>query len=203
MTDPYKVLGVSANASDEEIKRAYRELAKKYHPDNYVNNPLKDLADEKMKEINEAYDKIIDERRKFGNSGYNSSSSRSSSSSSTSFSSVRQHIINGNYFEAESILDRTSIDQRNAEWNYLKGCIAMKRQYYTQAHNYLGRACAMDPQNTEYRTVYDQLLNAQNQYGGFNTTRTGGDCSTCDICSSLICADCCCECLGGDLIRCC
>ena len=55
MRDPYSVLGVDQNASDEEIKKAYRELARKYHPDNYQNNPLADLAEEKMKEINEAY----------------------------------------------------------------------------------------------------------------------------------------------------
>ena len=56
MNDPYSVLGVSPDASDEEIKKAYRELARKYHPDNYQNNPLADLAEEKMKAINEAYD---------------------------------------------------------------------------------------------------------------------------------------------------
>ena len=68
MSDPYKVLGVSPNATDEEIKAAYRELARKYHPDNYVNNPLGDLAAEKMKEINEAYDQI-QASRKAGNQG--------------------------------------------------------------------------------------------------------------------------------------
>ena len=62
MTDPYKVLGVSPNASDDEIKAAYRQLAKKYHPDNYANNPLADLAEEKMREINEAYDMIQSKR---------------------------------------------------------------------------------------------------------------------------------------------
>ena len=62
MNDPYSVLGVSPNASDEEIKKAYRELARKYHPDNYQNNPLADLAEEKMKEINEAYDMIQRQR---------------------------------------------------------------------------------------------------------------------------------------------
>ena len=62
MTDPYVVLGVSRTASDEEIKKKYRELARKYHPDNYANNPLADLAQEKMKQINEAYDAITKER---------------------------------------------------------------------------------------------------------------------------------------------
>ena len=66
MTDPYKVLGVSPDATDEQVKAAYRELAKKYHPDNYVNNPLSDLAQEKMKDINEAYDMIVTQRRQGG-----------------------------------------------------------------------------------------------------------------------------------------
>ena len=69
MSDPYSVLGVKPDASDEEIKRAYRELARKYHPDNYQNNPLADLAEEKMKEINEAYDTINRMRSGGGNSG--------------------------------------------------------------------------------------------------------------------------------------
>ena len=68
MTDPYKVLGVSPGASDDEIKDAYRRLARKYHPDNYVNNPLSDLATEKMKEINEAYDEIQRQRKSGGSS---------------------------------------------------------------------------------------------------------------------------------------
>ena len=59
MNDPYQILGVSENASDEEIKKAYRELARKYHPDNYHDNPLADLAQEKMKEINAAYEQIM------------------------------------------------------------------------------------------------------------------------------------------------
>ncbi|MBQ9129429.1 MAG: J domain-containing protein, partial [Clostridia bacterium] len=58
MNDPYKVLGISRDASDAEVKKAYREMARKYHPDNYVNSPMSDLAEEKMKEINEAYEEI-------------------------------------------------------------------------------------------------------------------------------------------------
>ena len=69
MSDPYRVLGVSPSASDDEIKKAYRDLARKYHPDNYHDNPLADLAQEKMKEINEAYDLITKQRA----SGHSSS----------------------------------------------------------------------------------------------------------------------------------
>ena len=64
MTNPYEVLGVSPSASDEEIKKAYRALAKKYHPDNYANSPLADVAEQKMKEVNEAYDMINQMRQK-------------------------------------------------------------------------------------------------------------------------------------------
>ena len=58
MRNPYEVLGISPNATDEEVKAAYRQMARKYHPDNYTDNPLSDLAQEKMQEINEAYDTI-------------------------------------------------------------------------------------------------------------------------------------------------
>ena len=76
MTDPYKILGVSRDATDDEIKKAYRELARKYHPDNYANSPLADLAEEKMKEINTAYSDI-QKARAAGNSGQTASSGNS------------------------------------------------------------------------------------------------------------------------------
>ena len=63
VTNPYKILDIPETATDEEVKSAYRKLAKKYHPDKYVDSPLKDVADEKMKEINEAYDMIMDMRK--------------------------------------------------------------------------------------------------------------------------------------------
>ena len=69
MQDPYAVLGISPQATDAEVKAAYREMARKYHPDNYADNPLSDLAQEKMQEINEAYDTIIRMRQQGGNAG--------------------------------------------------------------------------------------------------------------------------------------
>ena len=69
MNDPYKVLGVSPSASDDEVKKAYREMAKKYHPDQYANTPLAELAGEKMKEVNEAYDTIVKQRKEAKSGG--------------------------------------------------------------------------------------------------------------------------------------
>ena len=67
--DPYEVLGVSEDADEETIKKAYRTLVKKYHPDRYVNNPLSDLAAEKIKEINKAYDTIMNNKNNAVNGG--------------------------------------------------------------------------------------------------------------------------------------
>ena len=66
--NPYEVLGISENASEEEIKKAYKELVKKYHPDKYQDNPLSELAEEKLQEVNEAYDMLM---KKGGSSSYN------------------------------------------------------------------------------------------------------------------------------------
>ncbi|MEG0753744.1 MAG: DnaJ domain-containing protein, partial [Angelakisella sp.] len=109
MTDPYKVLGIHSGATDEQVKDAYRQLARKYHPDNYVNNPLADLATEKMKEINEAYDEVQRQRKsgQSGGSGYSGGygSSYSGYSGSSQFSDIRTMINNGRPAEAEELLD--------------------------------------------------------------------------------------------------
>ena len=72
MRDPYEVLGVDPSASDDEVKKAYRELARKYHQDNYQNNPLADLAEEKMKEVNEAYSILIKHKGSYQSGSYGS-----------------------------------------------------------------------------------------------------------------------------------
>jgi len=209
--DPYTVLGVSRDASDEEIKKAYRELARKYHPDNYVNNPLADLVQEKMKEINTAYDEIQKMRASGNNSSYSysggdGSSSYSSDSASydAELSRVRQYVNSGRFSDAEVILDSIPQGARNAEWNFLKGCVLTRRGYYYDAMRFFETACYMDPQNAEYRRALNQLRNRSGSYGAHTGAGTTvGGCDACDVCQTLICADCCCECMGGDLIRCC
>ncbi|NLD87788.1 MAG: J domain-containing protein [Clostridiales bacterium] len=207
--DPYKVLGVSRDASEDEIKKAYRELARKYHPDNYVNNPLADLASEKMKEINKAYDMINKEGSgqssgSYGNySGYNRDYNAGSSytgynTSSPEFARVRQMIVMGNLVGAEQLLQSSS--NRNAEWHFLMGSLNVKRGWYDEARTYIQTAVSMEPSNLEYRNALSSLNNMGMMYrqgGGMSSM------STCDCCSSLLCADCCCECMGGDLIPCC
>ena len=69
MTDPYQILGISPSASDDEVKRAYKEMSRKYHPDSYINNPLSELAEEKFKEVQDAYTQIMDQRAA-GGQGY-------------------------------------------------------------------------------------------------------------------------------------
>ena len=101
MNNPYEVLGVSENASDEEIKAAYRKLAKKYHPDNYADSPLADVAEQKMKEINEAYDTINQLRQKGRGSGSTSNATGGYSHQSTRFHGVRIYIQRNMINEAE------------------------------------------------------------------------------------------------------
>lgn len=202
MNDPYSVLGVSRNATDEQIKDAYKAQARKYHPDNYADNPLSDLASEKMKELNEAYDAIMNERRgKTNGKGGNYSSGNTSSA----FPEVRSLINQGKLEEAQEVLDGVPPGSRDAEWYFLNGTVQYRRGWFDNAYSSFSTACRMNPNNMEYRQA---LNNAQRQagrqYNPYNTpTSYGGGCTGCDICQGLICADCCCECMGGDLIACC
>ncbi len=194
MKDPYEVLGISKDANPEEIKKAYRRLAKKYHPDNYINNPLADLAAEKFKEINEAYEQLS------GNGGsYQSQHQGASAGGAGNFAQIR-NLINMNHIdEADQTLDQ--MQNRNAEWFFLKGTIFMRRGWYNQGINFIRQAVNMDPRNLEYRSALNQYMSQGQQYRNMGTPM--GSASACDCCQSLICADCCCECMGGDLISCC
>ena len=202
MNDPYKILGVPEDASDEEIKKAYRELARKYHPDNYHDNPLEDLAQEKMKEINAAYEQITKERSSGRRAGGGSSSygggasyggyggSRSYSGQSSVLQQVRIAIQTGNISRAEALLANYS--DHNAEWNFLKGVVCYRRGWMDEALRYYRTAVQMDPGNAEYRQALDYMEGtddtAYRPGGSFGTLCSGNPClSMCclyTLCSS-------------------
>lgn len=207
MKDPYSILGVSPGASDDELKKAYRDLARKYHPDNYHDNPLADLAQEKMKEINEAYDTITKQRagaagsNAYGNSQRAWNSGNTAGSSSGIYAQIRAAINAGELDRAEQLLDSVHIGDRGAEWNFLMGSLYYRKGWMDEAIRFYRDAVQMDPTNMEYRQAFHYMQNGGAAYrpAGTGMSEIGG----CDICSSLLCADCCCECMGGDLIPCC
>ena len=198
--NPYQVLGVAETATDAEVKTAYRELAKKYHPDNYADSPLADLAEQKMKEVNEAYDMICDMRKNGGasRSTYSQSSYSNSGYTNTSFPDVRRLIKEGRLDDAMQILNGVSGVGRNAEWYFLMGMIFSRKGWTEQAYSYFQTACRMEPNNQEFMSALNNM-NARRHYNpsGYNTANSSG-CSICDVCTTLICLDCMCDCCGGN-----
>lgn len=203
MNNPYEVLGVSPNATDDEVKEAYRELAKKYHPDNYADNPLREFAEEKMSEINAAYDQVMEERRsgapRTSGTGYGSAGGYQSS-----YPDIRSMIQSNRLVEAEELLDGIPLDRRDAEWYFLKGSVYYSRGWLEDATNHFQTACNLDPNNMEYRAALNRMgWQRQGNMGGYGggqyrqPTRPMMGCSPCDFCYGMMCADCCCDCMGN------
>ena len=195
MSDPYTVLGVSPNASDQEVKRAYRELARKYHPDNYVDNPLADLAEEKMKEINEAYEAI--QKQRSGGGGYQQQSSggyrqqqqySSSSSSNPTFARVRSMINLGDLNAAERLLQE--VPQRSGEWYFLMGSIAYRRGWLDEAMQNYNLAVQMEPGNMEYRQALAMMQRGGQAYRPYGAA---GGMDSLDCCTTMLCLNCLCN----------
>ena len=195
MTDPYKVLGVSPSATDEEIKDAYRKLAKKYHPDQYGDSPLSELAGEKMKEINEAYDAITKMRSGGAAGAYQTQGSyqggyqqqSASYSGGSVYARVRQAINLGNLGQAEQLLN--TVTRQDGEWHFLMGSIAYRKGWLDEAMQQFQIACNMEPGNPEYRQAYNMM-----QQGGqaYRPAGYGMGMDSCDCCTTMLCMNCLC-----------
>lgn len=203
--NPYEVLGLKPGASQNEIKSAYRKLIKQYHPDKYIDNPLKDLAEQKMIEINKAYDILTKNNGSYKNSSSYSNSANSSSTynnASSNFQEIRNYINSRDFSAAEQSLNY--ISNKNAEWHFLYGVVMLNKGWYDSAYEHINTAVQMEPNNFEYRQVLNSLNKRTSSYSNpyYRTTRGGGQ-DPCDCCFQLWCLDSLCECFGGDIISCC
>lgn len=203
--NPYKVLEISENATQDEIKSAYRRLIKKYHPDKYIDNPLKDLAEQKMREINEAYE-MLSKNTNSSNQNYNNTYSSNNTSNQSYNNSdlnyIRNFINNNRISEAEAAL--SSITNHTAEWHFLYGLVMIKKGWFDSGYQNISTAVSMEPNNLEYRRILDQLNSRNQNYSNQYYRRTNDNSfDACDCCLKLYCLDSLCECVGGNLCDCC
>lgn len=187
MTDPYQILGISPNASDEEVKNAYRRLSQQYHPDLHSDNSvMEDIANEKMAEINAAYDEIMNRRR-------------STHTADNPFIEVRRLIESGSYTNADTLLENNR-QELSGEWNFLKGTVCLSRGWLNDAYSFYEKAVRLDPSNREYQAAFSQMQNRRAGQMRGNPYNNGGNPDPtnclCNACQCLICTDCLCDCLN-------
>jgi molecular chaperone DnaJ len=215
MTDPYQVLGVSRGASDEEIKKAYRSLSRKYHPDANVNNPNKDQAEERFKQVQQAYDQIMKEKQQGATGGYsgstgsqqgpfggfsgtyyygNRSNSSTRSNDSPKMQAVLNYLRNHCYAEAVNVLNEIPFSERAGQWYYYSAVAHEGLGNTATAFEHIRRAVDLEPSNSEYRQFQQHL-----EFGGVWYTDMGSGydrpySNYSNFCMSLLCAQALCTC---------
>lgn len=212
MFDPYRVLGVSRDASDEEIKKAYRRLSRRYHPDANINNPNKAQAEEKFKEIQQAYDQIMKERqggdsyggfRGFdGFGGFGGQQNQGyQDEEAVRRQAAANYIQNGHYQEAMNVLN--GLQQRGGQWYYLSAMANMGMGNNVNALNHIREAVRLEPDNLQYRSLLQRMEGGgawyQEQQNPFGGMPMGGD----GLCMKLCLANMACNlCCPGGVICC-
>ncbi len=212
MTDPYKVLGLSTNATDEQVKKAYRELSRKFHPDTNANNPLADLAEEKFKEVQSAYEQIVKERdegiygrndNSYGDNRWNATNEESNEwQKDTKLVAAANYINSRHYSEALNVLNGMS--DRIGQWYYLSAIANSGMGNNIEAVDMAAQAVNMEPNNQMFVALLNRLQMGRQRYQN-NSAGYGANPSTCgtgNMCCDLWCADSLCECMGGDLCSC-
>lgn len=200
--NPYSVLGISPSASNDEVKKAYRELSRKYHPDTYIDNPLSDLAEEKFKEVQEAYDQIMKDRENGYSAGQQTGGygfGQESGADAAQLSAAANYLNNSRYREALQVL--SGISNRTARWYYYSALANAGLGNNVVARDHAAQAVNMEPNNREYNNLLNQFQwqtqRYQSNYGNMSNRYGTGN-----FCCDLWCADTLCECMGGDLCSC-
>ena len=165
MTDSYSILGISREASDEDIKKAYRALSRKYHPDANINNPLKEEAEVKFKEVQQAYQQIMDERSRVSSSGagshtgyggwYQNQQGTSDDGSSQYLRAAANYIQSGHYAEALNVLN--GIKERGALWYFYSASANSGAGNNVTALEHAKEAVRLEPQNMQYQMLLQRL----------------------------------------------
>jgi molecular chaperone DnaJ len=215
VSNPYSVLGVSPDASDDEIKKAYRALSRKYHPDANINNPNREQAEERFKEVQQAYDQIMKEKQQgysydsfggngsyyggFGYGGYRrEQSTNRGDSDSIELQAAANYINNRCYREALNVL--SNIQNRTAQWYYYSAMANAGTGNNVTAKEHIAQACAMDPNNLQYRAFEQQLSYGGDWYSnmgqGYARPFAGSGSFCLSLCLMNLLCNCCCNPMG-------
>ena len=215
MNNPYQILGVPEDATEEQVKVAYETLRAQYAEGRFQPGEAGSQAAAKLEQLEEAYEDVMaDFARKKSADQYGSK-----------YGQIEALLKQGSLNDAQKLLDECT--EREAEWHYLQSIVFYKKNWYAESKKQLEFAVSMDPSNTKYKDALFKLENLmktphanqntnnnQNSYNNYNNNNVnansgnrpremGNGCAEGNCCLNLLCADCCCEAMGFDLIPCC